>query len=626
MVKVTETYNPTTKVAEDKTLEVVFTRTTNTQTTELQTGMDTYVATAEDITIERLTDEPGNVVIKNVANHEFRALNGDIVLEDWTSGEEDTITFTFEETITDITIESRSTDASISFTAFEGFTYEVKSGEISIKANLKDNQEDDLNVKEGVITIKGLIQGLPYDVHYSGNVVLETITQDEVDGQVDKLYVLYQYTFISFVPLTLNYRIQSGELLEKDYDDVAIYDKTNYYSDATRQSFVVDNETGLIYRIENVHVEMISRGILWFQNNLVPHDLRINSIGDLEFFPLFTNTTIIAIDAFKDKYGNTFVFNNRLNVVDIATKTTFFVSYVSPNGFPNSQLRRIYQSGINKDQLNVSGFARGLTYWLTEKNEVLQVEADLNNPNNRSQWIKSVKLVSDKHNKVDVPLDFESIIYDFQSYDHNRTLIPKPYKISRGRLFSEVLSNNLIFNNGRPGLSPFREWGELAVYDWTRKNLVFFELSGYPSTPWNPSHLIDKDMLIEYSNGNIYTIYDVSDFLSEMMDFSIDSADDTIGYRFNWGFGDSIINLFENSVEPHWKNFKDNNNLILKYELVLEDVGIVNGEVFRFGVSGNITYDLILEVIDGKPTLVPYITGTYIAPPPAPITFQPINR
>jgi hypothetical protein len=105
-------------------------------------------------------------------------------------------------------------------------------------------------------------------------------------------------------------------------------------------------------------------------------------------------------------------------------------------------------------------------------------------------------------------------------------------------------------------------------------------------------------MLIEYSNGNIYTIYDVSDFLSEMMDFSIDSAGEGNGYRFNWGFGDSIINLFENSVEPHWKNFKDNNNLILKYELVLEDVGIVNGEVSRFGVSGNITYDLILEVID----------------------------
>jgi hypothetical protein len=99
-----------------------------------------------------------------------------------------------------------------------------------IKANLKDNQEGDLNEKEGVITIKGLIQGLPYDVHYEGNVVLETITQEEVDGQVDKLYVLNDYTFISFVPLDLNPRPEAPQL-EKDYDGVSIYDKTNFFSD-----------------------------------------------------------------------------------------------------------------------------------------------------------------------------------------------------------------------------------------------------------------------------------------------------------------------------------------------------------------------------------------------------------
>jgi hypothetical protein len=768
MVKVTETYNPTTKVAEDKTLEVVFTRTTNTQTTELQTGMDTYVATADDITIERLTDEPGRVVIKNVANHEFRALNGDIILEDWTSGnqetieflftkletgtftkvatapdldinaliqpdspagqiiltnnldyefrlmngetelvtwtkyETDTITFEFDDeltptieargvdatiifdaiegltydvtlggvpvssditdngsldedataakitisgltegltydiafegqlpdaALTDITIESRSTDASISFTAFEGFTYEVKSGETMIKANLKDNQEGDLNEKEGVITIKGLIQGLPYDVHYSGYVELETITQEEVDGQVDKLYVLYQFTFISFVPLTLNSRPEAS-LLENDYDDVALYDKTDYYSDSTRQSFVVDNETGLIYKIENTFIERISRGILWIKNNLVPHDMRITASGELEFFPLFTNETIIAFDAFKDKHGNTFIFNNRLNIVDRASKTTFFVSYVNYWGPPSSQLSRVYQASFSQTQLSVSGFAKGVTYWLTDTNEVLMVDIDLDYKY-AGAWFKNIQLINESNERIDVPLASSYKIIDFKVFDHqNGSPIPKPFRITNGKLFSETISNNIKFDNDKPGLSPFRESGEFAVYDIEKRVYIFFELRGYPARPWNPSYLLEKDLLIEYANNNIYAINGVSLFLSQLMNYTIayQLGEGNGLFRLSWGGLSSLVDTYNKPTLEWWRPIKDNPSIVLDYNLVLEDVGIVNGEVSRFEVNGNINYDLIVEDIAGKATVVPYVTGTYVAPPPAPITLQPINR
>ena len=57
-----------------------------------------------------------------------------------------------------------------------------------------------------------------------------------------------------------------------------------------------------------------------------------------------------------------------------------------------------------------------------------------------------------------------------------------------------------------------------------------------------------------------------------------------------------------------------------------DSVGVENGELVQFGISGNIYYELILEIFDGKPTFIPYLKGTYIAPEPTSITLQPINN
>jgi hypothetical protein len=274
MVKITETYNPNTEITEDQTVQVTFSRVTNTQTTELQTGTESYVATAEVLEIERATDLPGNIVITNVEGNEYRLLSEEVVLQDWISSELETIEFIFDESLPGITLESRSLNASISFIAFEGFTYTIKQGETIIYEDLEDNDEADNNEALGNITLSGLTEGLTYDVTYEGYQVIETITQDEVEGQVDKLYVLYQYTFISFVPLTINQRPQDQDL-ELDYDDIPLYDKQGYFSDSTRQSFVVDNETGLIYKIENINIASLSGGCVTVQDSPFPFDIRI---------------------------------------------------------------------------------------------------------------------------------------------------------------------------------------------------------------------------------------------------------------------------------------------------------------------------------------------------------------
>lgn len=137
-------------------------------------------------------------------------MSEDVLIQDWLSNNQATIEFTFDEQLTGISLQSRGLNASISFIAFEGFTYTIKQNENIIYEDLEDNGDPDNNKALGNITISGLKEGLSYTVTYEGYKVIETvITQDEVDGQVDKLYVLYQYTFVSFVPLTISSRPSS---------------------------------------------------------------------------------------------------------------------------------------------------------------------------------------------------------------------------------------------------------------------------------------------------------------------------------------------------------------------------------------------------------------------------------
>jgi hypothetical protein len=543
--------------------------------------------------------------------------------------------------LTNITIESRSTNASISFTAFDGLTYEVKSGETMIKANLKDNQQGDLDEKEGVITIDGLTQGLPYDVYYEGYVVLETITQDEVDGQVDKLFVLYQYTFISFVPLYLNQRPTFKDL-KLDYDGFALYDKKDYFSSSIRQSFVVDNDSGFIYKIENTNIESISKGILWLKNNFVPHDLRIKPDGDLEFYPIFTNASIIAFDAFKDKYGNKFILNNRLNQTFVESKTTFFVTEVNYNPKMESQLFKVVRSGfLNSTQLNVTGFVKGVTYWMTELNTTLMIERDtLNLWVDYNKTIKNIQLINHLHEKEDVALNLDIKVFDFEIYNHVAFLsYIKPSKISNGKVFFENLTNNRDFNwtdnsseniDGRLNRPSFTYHGELGYYDLLLEKHINFRLASNSSNNlWNALYLSQYDILLEYTNGKIYVIKNVSEFMSETFEF-FNSIYNERDWNWNPGSGgthSSLIDSFNNiNFIWAWSSFDLKSHVDLDYELLLDDVGFENGDLIRFGIDGNITYELILEDVDGRITVVPYVKGTYVAPPAATITFQPINR
>jgi hypothetical protein len=474
----------------------------------------------------------------------------------------------------------------------------VKSGEISIKANLKDNQEDDLNVKEGVITIKGLTQGLPYDVHYSGNVVLETITQEEVDGQVDKLYVLYQYTFISFVPLTLNSRPEAS-LLENDYDDVALYDKTDYYSDSTRQSFVVDNDTGLIYKIENTQISNLSGGCISIQDNPYPFDMRINLQGELEFYSLYQNPSIVKNYCIKDKNGNKYIGNNQINQYDENTKTLYFVKSVGNNSIPG--------------------------YWLTSSGEVVKSTPgfDINSP--------IFHQIIDLSMGLDRPLNAND---NYDVYWTEKNIIPSSsssvgidyikYKfvVQKGRAiffnyedyFSKSTSNNFGYFYPSFYFSEYKD----DVYSsyqlnysscYLLKDLLKISNACEPLSYINKnvnSHYIDQEILLLFINGNVYEIRNI---LKQSAALFNETFYDTKS------IGNQTFNLYRNP------NF---GGLVLR--TLLEGVTIENGTITKIGLSGNIQYEFYPEFQDGEMIIKTYVSGTYVAPPAATITFQPINK
>jgi hypothetical protein len=110
-----------------------------------------------------------------------------------------------------------------------------------------------------------------------------------------------------------------------------------------RQSFVIDNVTGYIYIIEDFAVDTIlSCGLVQSANKY--YKLTVNENGELLFTQFIQNTTLNVYRIFKDKFGQTFVYNDKLNAYDEENKTLYYtkryyflseegiVIYIKPHG------------------------------------------------------------------------------------------------------------------------------------------------------------------------------------------------------------------------------------------------------------------------------------------------------
>jgi len=235
---------------------------------------------------------------------------------------------TFTKTVTEnVTTEVTGTKVikahkdGLSFHAIEGFTYSVYEGDTLVYSDVRDNDENDSNSKIGKILLDDLTDKVDYTVKYSGFGVETTITQDDINGEIDKLYVLNGYTFISFVPLGTSQRPEDSSLIY-DANGIATYDKTDYFSDATRQSFVIDNSTGYVYQIKDVGIDKIENNLIIISGKI--YDMRIAENDELHFFTVIQNENIEVVDFFKDIYGNVYICNNKIETVDYDNNTIYY--------------------------------------------------------------------------------------------------------------------------------------------------------------------------------------------------------------------------------------------------------------------------------------------------------------
>jgi hypothetical protein len=758
VVKVTESYDPKTEVTEDQTIKVTFLRTTNTVTNELQTGFESLIATAEAIEIEKTINVPGHVVVKNVPQYEFRARQGDLILQDWkadvgttteflfrqavtgTSTEvavapsinvevianqngvieikqvanyefrlisgntvitdwtrsvnsgnllfnyneslypqvtvearsfNATITFTSIEgltysvkqggntiadsiidnangdlssnaneisvggltqglsytveyqglvkdtSLTAIEIDARSIDASISFTAFNDFTYEIKQGTTLLYTDLVDNNIIDLNPTTGVIEVKGLIQDQTYQVHYSGYQQIERVTQDEIDGQVDKLFVLNQYTFMSFVPLTMNDRPQDANLV-RDYDRVPVYDKTNYFSSPTRQSFVIDNDSGYIYKIENTVITNLSGGCVSIQGNPSPFDLKTNANGSLSFFSLSNNASVVANGCIKDKYGYTYVNNNLINEYVSSTKTYFYV--------PNSFYSTFYDVPFN----SAPSTGQPFTYWLTSTGEVVRTE-----PTGLTNGGLLYRVMSGQAVNATRPLNA----------DDNFEIYVSQYK------YRSVYGSTTHQSSSMQHLVPINRVKDGVVYTNFGPNvsgkanpLMFYPTYGYfnqfnylVKTENNVTTYYSSYIDPNFGQGQMQPYASMIDYLDEYGLVVIQRNSRVYFYQEYWK--NHLASFSSNNTSNVITYSRDVNGQTIYGKHTIAHVGqateltalagaTINsqGKLQRVTSDSTITYDLIAELNQDRWVITPYVTGSYQAAPVTTITFQPINK
>lgn len=480
---------------------------------------------------------------------------------------------TTSENATEITGEKRLVAAgskdfphigSIAFASSEGFTYTVTGQDDDVLIeNITDNDSNDLDPEVGVIRIGDLEKGNKYMVTYLGTSTEVTITQDEIDGEIDKLYVLSGYTFISYVPQGMSERPSDNDL-EYDTDGIAMYDKTDYFASNTRQSFIIDNESGYIYPIENFHIRKIEGGCLLSDSDNYIYDFRITDSGSLEIYSIFSNPSITWYNVFKDKYGHVYIYNNRLNEYYPDTNTFFFR----------------YEYETRTDPF----------YMLNSNGEAVKFQQ----PENNSAAFSSISVINENGSERELTSSDNFDIYYWPSRIH---WLMRPYKAVNGRIYGYIRdTESSIYSYGPT----------MFMYD-PFENMTYITYFGLQNGRWyfGDYALVDYDVILMYSENEeaVYCLSNAWDYFVKVMENAVQIDDNR--------FAEISIDTLPSSATKVLSNCRlsDDRSSFLTY-----------------GPQGNTYYDIVVERgSDGKVVVKSYISGTYEEPQKK-ITLQPINR
>lgn len=592
-VKSSTFYDSSDPVAnEDGTINVTFSKTVVNSSADEVTVTKTIRPIKKANKLNVLKEDASGIYFEYTGEkREYCVLSGSKVLLDWSTGTIENLTIgegEDEKTIRVIhlacdateqhVIQSRRTDVSYTFRALEGDKYSLKRGDTVLFSDVVDGSEGDANSKEGYITFSGLTEDVNYTFTQVGIRYTETVEQTDVNGVVDKLYTIGRYSFISFVPGDLQQR-PSSESLKYNSFGISNYDETDYYSDSTRQSFVIDNEIGLVFKIENHHISRIENNLIHFSGDNYIYDMKVNEQNQLVFYALFSNSEINVYNVFEDRYGHSFIQNDKINTYDEKNDVTYYVF-----GKGNS-------ASIKKKN-----------YFITSNKETLAVEFD--------GWatVKDAYLIDENGERREITNeDSFDVLFDFKTQsclDPFQSAIP--YRVKLGNVYffegyhayyseydPKSGDSKIDFSKSTfafPGNNLLMLFNPAEKQNWN----VRFSCETNTGFFLNVRFLSSNDILLFYYDSKLYALYDASDRIPDL------PFGQAMGYPLGYPIRDGI-DVAGFLSEPS-----------LKLDLILDDCDIDSetGKVMKFGLTGNTYYDYLLVEKDGKQVVDAFEEGT----------------
>jgi hypothetical protein len=345
---------------------------------------------------------------------------------------------------------------------------------------------------------------------------------------------------------------------------------------------VVDNNTGLIYKIEGINIASLSGGCVAVQGNPFPFDIRITERGELEFYSLHQNASINTYSCFKDIYENKFIFNDKVDMYDNVKKVIYYTGNLPGNSY----------SFFPTDT--------GLAVRINQMQGTLPPS------------IISVASIDGTFRTIN-QLDSFKIHNDFNTVAGGRYTY---FRVNAGILLGYSFTINVNFY--------FQNQAQIVIYDSGNNSYFRFTYSA-DNGGVDFSFFHKYNLILFYQNNNIYYLNNIiGNIISTITSLNPNNG------------SSSRISYYDNSskllayLDPYinrggWLSVKSclffTNTINL-----LNSVLIEGNKIVQYSLEGNVYYDLIPEFNDGDWITKLYVSGTYVAPPLTLITLQPINR
>ena len=242
---------------------------------------------------------------------------------------------------------------------------------------------------------------------------------------------------------------------------------------------------------------MILNGLIYSDGAI--YDLKENEDGTISFVLIFDNEFATVSCAFKDKYGNKFIGNDRIETYDSNTRTTFYL----------------------RDE-----WGRTDKYFLTSSQDVLKTDRE------GEYYFTGFYILDENLNEREIN-KFDNFNILRNTYQFNGHLIdPDRYESFFSQAAPRKIENGIVYISKTYKQHNFN----VDVVQWSSNNnsiLVSkkidnkWETIGFfqGSAIYDASYLEDYDyLLLAVENGNFYDIYSIKNTYQYLLDYWDDFA------------------------------------------------------------------------------------------------------